>query len=154
MAGGGMAFGAAVSKWCMESEARMKAVRNIAIEEMVEDMQKPVGAGGSMPVDVGFLRASFVAAKGAVRLPATFKPEGPGRYSYNGSELSLVLATAKADETITLGWTANYAAHANYGSRGRPGRLFMELGMQRWPQYVARAAERTFAAAVTGGRNG
>lgn len=132
-------FSAAVSEWVSESKQRITAVRNMAVERVVEIAQTPVGAGGSMPVDTGFLRSSIQAtSNGSVPLKRG-KP-GAGAFTYNPGEITLVIAGADMDDVITIAWTAAYARHVEYGARGRPGRAFMRLAAQQWPRAVREAS--------------
>lgn len=131
-------FSASVSAWARGSKERMTAVRNIAAERVVEVMQTPVGAGGNMPVDTGFLRASLAFTTGATLPGQRLKPD-VGSFSFDPGELSLKLLAAPMSETINIVYTANYARAANYGSRGRPGRQFVGLAAQQWPRIVTEA---------------
>lgn len=141
-------FSGVVSGWVSKSKQRITAVRNMAVEKVVEFAQTPVGAGGNMPIDTGFLRASlFVTTTGA--LPAKTENPGGGSFTYTGGDLVLTLANASMDDVVTVGWSAAYARHVEYGARGRAGRKFRDLAAQRWPEAVRDASlelERTVTA--------
>jgi hypothetical protein len=112
----------------------MKAVRDESIQRLVDEISTPVGEGGNMPVETGFMRASLVAARGDVQLTKVEKPKGDATYSYSAGQVGLVLAETPMGETVTIGWTASYAEYVNYK------RQFLGLGFQRWPQIVAETA--------------
>lgn len=160
MASGSGQFSQQVNAWVRASKERMLAVRNQSIEELVEEIQTPVAKGGRMPVDSGYLRASFVAVLGRAKLQASSKPTVVGKAGLARADLprfsapeagalTLVLLSAKLTDAITVGWTANYAAYVEFGARGRPARRFASLAIQRWPQIVESVAAR--AMARTGG---
>ena len=100
-----------------------------------------------MPVDTNFLRASVQAGIGQVNFTAREKPAGVGRFSYDAGQVSLVIANSDIGDTITVMWTANYARHVEYGARGRPGRRFVGLAAQQWPQIVEQVAREAQARA-------
>jgi hypothetical protein len=156
MASGRGQFSQQVNAWVRASKERMLAVRNQAIEELVEEIQTPVAKGGRMPVATGYLRSSFVAALGRAPLQATSRPTVVGKAGLakaglprfaapDAGALTLVLLSAKLTDTVTVGWTANYAAHVEFGAQGRPARRFASLGIQRWPQIVESVAARAMA---------
>ena len=132
-------FSAKVSSWVAESKERMTAVRNMAVEAVVEIAQTPVGAGGNMPVDTGFLRASLFATTSGVLPPSRDGP-GDGSFSYDASDVLLTLAGASLDDVVIIGWSASYARYVNYGARGRPGTKFRDLAAQQWSRIVAEAS--------------
>lgn len=129
-------FAAGVSGWAAGTKDRIRAVRNESAQRVVEIMQTPVGAGGNMPVRDGFLRASLVATTGAAPLPNLTKPFEGKPYTYEAGDVALVIARAGMNDAITFAYTANYARAQNYGSRGRAGRLFVELAAQQWGRIV------------------
>lgn len=126
-------FAAAVNDWTRATKERMEAVRNMSIERIVEAAQLMA------PVDTGFLRASVVGTLGSPP-PATFKPDGEGRYAFDPGPVFAVIAGAQFSDAITIAWTANYARFVEYGARGRPARRFVGMAVQQWPQIVAQAA--------------
>lgn len=126
-------FAARVSAWVKEAPERCEAVYQLSVQRVLAAAQYD----GNMPVDTGFLRASLVVDLG-LRIPSmTFKPEGEGPFSYDATAVNLTITGATINTPITAAWTANYARPVNYGSRGRAGRKFRDLAVQRWPSIVA-----------------
>lgn len=115
----------------------MLLARNEGVERQVELMQTPVGAGGNLRVDTGFLRASLKAAVGHANFTVTFRPDGEAKYSFDLGEVSLVIAGAELEDAIEVVYTANYARPREYGARGQQGDRWVALSSQRWPQTMA-----------------
>lgn len=132
-------FSAAVGAWVAETKERMVAVRNIAAERTIEFMQNPVGRGGNMPVDTGFLRASLQASIGRAAFVPRANP-GAGSFAYEPGEVTMVLIRARITDPVEVVYTANYARHVEYGAMGRPGRAFVRLAAQTWQRNVDLAA--------------
>lgn len=161
-----LSFAAEVEEWVKQSQARLNAVYRGSVQDLVDEMQKvgpsvaatraairatkgmgPIsapGAGGHMPVDTGFLRASFRLTKGA---PAPIDTSNPSRPSvaYNPDGPSVVIAGLQIGETVYGSYTAAYARRLNYGfvgedSLGRTynqrGYYFVDLAVQKWQQIV------------------
>lgn len=130
-------FVASVSAFVAQTKQRIDAVVKESAQRVVEDMQTPVGAGGNMPVDTGYLRASLQASTEApIPIAAGAKPAEGASYGYSSGPIELVIAGMRADQTLYVTYTANYAAIVNYGRSGRPGRLFVDLAAAKWPQIV------------------
>lgn len=129
----GSDFAAQISAFCSATKERQTAVFRESVERVVDAMQTPVAAGGNMPIDTGFLRASLRLTKDAP-ISATLANPG-GSHSYGG-EVSLTLAGAEPGETLFACYGAAYAAAVNYGRNGKPGRMFVQLAAQRWPMIV------------------
>jgi hypothetical protein len=140
-------FSAQVSAWVRETKERQLAVRNEAVQRVLEVAQTPVARGGNMPVDSGFLRASLMAAIGNANFSLTDKPDGEGSYSFDMGQVALIIASASITDTITAAYTANYARHQEYGARGRAGRRFVGLAAQQWPRIVEEVAKEAQARA-------
>jgi hypothetical protein len=120
------------------TKARMLAIRNEAAQRTIEIMQTPgpsvanpgASAGGAMPIDSGFLRASLMAGLGGANFALKDNPNPDGRHRYDGGEVALVIASADLNDTITAVYTARYAriVEERYA--------FVRLAAQRWPQTV------------------
>lgn len=135
-------FSATVSGWVEETKERQQAVYAGSVQRTLSIAQEPVGLGGNMPIDTGFLRSSLVANLGTAIPAMTFKPEGDQQHSYEATAVNLTIANAKVTDPIVAAWTANYAVHQEYGARGREGRRFVGLAAQRWQDVVnAESAE-------------
>jgi hypothetical protein len=148
---GQQSFSAQVDAWVQQTEQRMDAVFKESTQRVFEEVLVPVGAGGNMPVDTGFLRASFQATLNAPTTTPTFRPENPGTYTPDVAQVALVINGATRGDTIYGVFTANYAVDQEYGSRGRDGRGFVRLAAQRWQQIVSAVASE-LQARVTGFR--
>ena len=128
-------FSTQVDKFVVDSEAKLLAVTQTAIESMIEESQTPVGQGGRMRVDTGFLRSSGLASLEHI-------PSGPGKgeksgfYSWTGSPLAVVLAKMKIGDTFYWGWTANYAKYREAYDG------FMEAALMNWQRHVDAAVAK------------
>jgi len=164
---GQKSFSATINAWCAQSEARMTAVFRDAAQSVANEVRKPVGAGGSMPVDTGNLRRSLMASTD--RVPE-IKP-GTTQFSENDGQITAVIANAPLGSVIYLGFQADYARHMEYGTKAHtispkdkqalhftvggagvfakavkhPGTKaygFVRKTVQDWPQIVSQSAER------------
>lgn len=122
-------FAATISDWVRETEGAAEAVFKQSVQEVLSDAQTPVGAGGSMPVDTGFLRGSLTAGVNVEPGDVTSVRDG-GAYA-------LEIAPAILGDTIKARWTAEYATFVEYGAQGREPRGFVRKAAQKWPQIVA-----------------
>lgn len=136
-------FAAAVGKWASQSEERLRATRNRAIEMLGEDMRTTRGQGGRMPFDVGNLARSLLASTSSMPKQS----EGPFPA---GIDLGLVTSNLPLNVPIWLGFQAVYARRQNYGfvgddSLGRTynqqGAYFIEGAIAKWAQFVEAAAK-------------
>lgn len=133
-------FAAQVDAWVRETEARMTAVFRQSAQEVVGEMQRPVGEGGRMPVDTGFLRSSLQVSLNGAPVPAT--RENPGGIHGAPDVASLVISGAELGDRIVASYSANYAPAVEYGARGRPPRGFVRGAAQQWQSIVRRVAQR------------
>lgn len=130
-------YSAQVDEQVAEAKALMLAVRRESVQRHIEIMQTPLGAGGNLRVDTGFLRASLRTAIGSANFAITYKPDDENaRYTFDPSDVSLVIAGAEIDDPIEAVYTANYARPREYGARGQPGDRWVGLAAQRWVQTV------------------
>lgn len=127
-----LSFAAQVDAWVRETEARMLAVFRTAAEYVVEDVLDRT------PIDTGYLRASLtVTTTGPLPIRANARPvEGQ---TYNVQPYALSIAGAELGDTVYASFVASYAAHVEYGARGRAGRAMVRLAAQNWPVHVDRA---------------
>lgn len=142
-------FSAVVSAKVAARKDLMRAVFKSSVQDIAAIAQTPGpskanpggGRGGHLPIDTGFLRASFTATLTPALPAAMPRPNGEANYSYDATAVNLVIAGADLGDTITLAYTANYArfVHRSY--------QWVTLAAQQWPQVVARnaaEAERRF----------
>lgn len=132
------AFDAQVDAWVLETKKRLLAVFQVATQNLFFEVIKPVGAGGRMRVDTGFLRASFRASLDAPILQNNPNPGGVS-YTADTGAISLTINQAEIGQTIYGMFTANYARPREYGSRGRPGDGFVMTNAARWQDFVNEA---------------
>lgn len=133
-------FSADVRNWTEKARANIKTVRDEATQRVITLMQTPVGAGGRMRVDTGFLRASLRTTIGSANFAVVDRPDGGGTYTWDAGEVSLIIASAKITDPIEAVYTAKYARHREYGARGQPPDRFVALAAQQWPRIVADVA--------------
>ncbi len=132
-------FAAQVDAWTKKSKKRMEAVFQEATSEVIEDVLVRT------PIDTGFLRHSLTVREGS---PA---PINPGARpvvggSYAVQPYELVINDLKIGDTVSASFVASYAAHVEYGAKGRPGVGMVRLAAQNWPSHVNRAVHAAKAA--------
>ena len=118
-------FAEQVDKWTRKTTDRMERVFKESAQRTFEIAQVPVGKGGLMRVDTSFLRNSGMASLSGL-------PSGPSspKDGLPQNDTALVILSAKLGDTITYGWTANYAEFRNYKDG------FMTDAVQKWQQTV------------------
>ena len=140
-----VSFAAQVNDFVRQTQRRMEAVFRESAQRVVAEMQKPEGAGGHMPVDTNYLRASLQMTKGAPVPLEEKSPKGGATVAYTPDAASLVIAGAEIGETLYASYTAAYARRVNYGFEGQdslgrtynqPGKQFVALAAQQWPKIV------------------
>ncbi len=136
-----LSFSAAVAQWAEKVEGGVEAVFKESVHEVVEEMQTPVGQGGRMRVDTGFLRASLLASSTSMpAINASSKPTEGMAYSPDFAQVEAVIAGADTGDTLYFGYTAAYAGHREYGANGQPADGFVRMAAQNWPIIVDRKA--------------
>lgn len=141
-----LSFGAAVAQWADKVEGAVEAIFKEATQEVVEEMQRPVGQGGRMRVDTGFLRASLLASSTSMPAISAAKPVEGGTYTPDFGQIEAVIAGAAVGDTLYFGYTAAYAGHREYGANGQPPDAFVRLAVQNWGMTVDRTAKKVKAA--------
>ncbi len=124
-----LSFSAAVAQWADKVEGAVEAIFKEATQEVVEEMQTPVGQGGRMRVDTGFLRASLLASSTAMpAINAAASPAEGSTYAPDFAQLERTSAIRSTSATrhLTLA-TENMALMdsppmASSGSQLRTGR--------------------------------
>lgn len=131
-------FSAQVEAWVTKSKKRLEAVVRTAAQDVTAEILQRT------PVDTGFLRASFtVTLDGPLPIRADYS--GVAGASYQPQPYALVIAGSQLGQTIYGTFTASYAAHVEYGARGRAGAGMVRLSAQNWQQHVARAVAQAKA---------
>lgn len=129
-------FSAQVSAWTRKCERRQRAVFQTSTQILARNVRRPVGRGGRMRVDTGFLRASLMASTSAMpQISRDARPQDGRTYAPDNS-VELVLLGLKSGDTLWLGFTAAYAGFRE--SRD----AFVRTEAQRWPQIVDEATAR------------
>lgn len=123
-------FSAQVSAWAQQTEQRMTAVARYAAQTVANEVRKPVGEGGNMPVITGNLRRSLLASTS--EMPSMRRDQR--EFGSNDGQIALTIAGWEMGTVLHLGFQAAYARVREY-DRG-----FVRLTAQRWPQIVAEAA--------------
>ena len=118
-------FSAQVDKWTRKTADRMERVFKESAQRTFEIAQVPTGKGGRMRIDTGFLRATGQASLSGAPIGPSDKSEGIPQ-----NNTALVIASARIGDTITYGWTANYAEFRNFKDG------FMTDAIQKWQQTV------------------
>ena len=133
-------FTESIDAWVAQTKERLNAVHGRSVELLGEELAKTKPEGGKVPFMTGNLARSLLASKSG--MPNT--TDGP----YAGSNIGLVAATLKADETVYIGYQAKYAARQEFGfvgadSLGRvynqQGNYFIEGAVAEWPNIVKNA---------------
>ena len=119
-------FESQVRAWTAKVKRRMRFVVIHACNDLLDDMQTPVGAGGRLPVLTGRLRESLRVRVGTAA--------ATGATAYKA-----VLPNYKLGNYIMAAYTVPYARIAEYGSRNRTGRLFRAGAVRKWPSLVEQA---------------
>ena len=126
-------FGKAVGKWASTSQDRMERIFKQATQTLANTMN----AAGNVPIDTGFLRSSIrgsLSAMPAVDPNKTNKAKVPS--SWDSSDLTLVIASAKLGDTIYVGYTAAYAGFLEYGTSTMAPRGFVAKATGQWQRIV------------------
>ena len=126
-------FSAQVNAYVSETIERSTAVFKQSAQDVIADAQTRKKDGGRMPIKLSFLRNSHVSGLN-------------GSTSLSGADnYSLTIARAKLGDSITGGWTADYALRIEFGfndtdSLGRsyrqPPQFFLRGAAQKWQQFV------------------
>lgn len=134
-------FASAVDQWALQTEQRLEAVVKTAAQDVASEMIRPVGAGGRLRVDTGFLRASLRSSTSA---PPQIDPSNqPGAGAgFGDPDVALTILGAAIGQPIYLGFTASYAAHREYGANGQAPDGFVRGAAEQWPSLVNGAVRK------------
>ena len=139
-----LSFSAQIDAWVRETEARMKAVRDTAAEDVIDKMREYT------PVNYGFLAGTIQAS---VDAPTPIDPaktnEAHTHIAADASagQISLVIANAPLGSTIYGCFTMSYAIYVNYGTSKMTPRAMVQRAAMEWPQIVSSAVTRAKARA-------
>lgn len=134
-------FSAQIASAVAEIKGGLDGVIMQSAQDVLNDASLPTDQGGNLKVDTGFLRNSLSIAINAEPSGPVEKPKGydePDRNLAPAIEASI--AGYQAGDTIMARFTANYAIHQEYGSRGRAGRAFVRQAAQKWQAIVTKNA--------------
>lgn len=122
-------FKSQIDKWTTLSQNRMEAVFRQSAQDLGIEVNNPKAKGGKLPVDTGFLRASFGAQVNGT-------PKGSGTNDFNPQALIVAIQRAVLGDEITFGYSANYAKKQEAVNG------FIRLNVQEWPQIVTKAVKK------------
>jgi hypothetical protein len=132
-----LSFSAQVAAFAEKIPGAVEAVFKESVQELVAEMQTPIGQGGRMRVDTGFLRASLMASTAAMpAINSSSKPVDGQSYGYDAGQIEAVILGSDINDTLFFGYTAAYAGHREYGSNGQAPDAFVRSAAQRWDSTV------------------
>ncbi|MDR6632344.1 hypothetical protein J2X72_001128 [Phyllobacterium sp. 1468] len=132
-----LSFSAQVAAFAEKIPGAVEAVFKESVQEVVSEMQTPIGAGGRMRVDTGFLRASLMASTASMpAISSNKKPVDGQKYAYDEGSIEAVILGADVNDTLYIGYTAAYAGHREYGVNGQAPDAFVRSAVQRWDSIV------------------
>lgn len=123
-------FSAQVDAFVLKSRRRMTAVFRESVQRVGEEANTTVFEGGKLPIDTGFLRASYAVSLNGMPFGLGEPPDRSAQYRNDPGPVDLVIASAEVGDTLHGGWTARYAGI----QEERNG--FMRSSAQRWQQIV------------------
>lgn len=131
-----------LDKFIKDNENIMLDIFKQSLQDLIESANKPVKAGGKMPVNTGFLRASSCASinsvpRGEIRGRHRVKGETGEIYKLNSSSAIIpTIIKIKTGDTFYFGWSAIYAPSMNlkYG--------FMDSAVQNWNRFVKKNIQK------------
>ena len=151
-------FTATIEAWVADSKLFTEAVIKESTQEVIRLMKEPISAGGNMPVDTSFLQNSLVGVPGSTP-PGMTASGDTGPQTGNATAIEALIGSWTLGESLSFGFIAVYAARQNYGFTGtdslgrnynQPGRHFVELAVQQWPQIVENNQRKLAATMVFG----
>lgn len=130
-------FSAVIDEFARKVPGALDAIRKQSAQDIVQEMQTPVGAGGHMRVDTGFHRNSLMASTAAMpRINPMAQPEDGARYTYDGKQIELVILGSQLTDPLYIGYTAAYSGIREYFDG------HIRLAAQNWQQTVYRNTMR------------
>lgn len=132
-----LSFSAQVAAFAEKIPGACEAVFKESVQEVVSDMQTPIGSGGRMRVDTGFLRKSLLGSTASMpSINPNNKPVAGASYGYDEGQIEAVILGADISDTLYFGYTAAYAAYREYGTNGQAPDAFVRSAAQRWDMIV------------------
>lgn len=128
-----MSFKGQIDQWILKSTELTEAVIKDAAQEMAIDANTPVGKGGRMRVDTGFLRNSIAASLNSLPSGQNVKPDGYSKQEWSPSEVVTTINRMSIGDKLFIGWAAEYAQYRENQD------FFARTAAQNWPQYVQNA---------------
>lgn len=137
-------FTAQVDEIVTKTNKRMEALIRMSVQDVIDEAQTPVGKGGKMRVDTGFLRASGQLSfdgmpTGPVRGDKTAPNSYPSPDKYSSTATVLQLANFKVGMSVYFGWTANYAKYREAYDG------FLVSAVAKWQEIVSKNAAAIMA---------
>lgn len=132
-------FAAQIDDWVRQTEARMKAVRDTAAEDVIDKMREYT------PVDFGFLAGTIQAS---VDAPTPIDPSKTNAANAHiaadasAGQISLVIANAPLASTVFGCFTMAYAGYVEYGTSKMAPRAMVRRAAAEWSSIVSNAVER------------
>jgi len=130
-----MSFSRQINQHAEKYERRMRQVFGASVEQLAELANTPTARGGRMRVDTGFLRSSLQAQRGSMPEGAS-TPASGAQYNWSVSSVTAELLRWRPDDSLFLGWTANYAIFREYKDG------FRRSAAQKWNSIVKANAKR------------
>lgn len=154
MAANNFDFVAQVDAWANESADRLERIWKQSSQELasVANTHPP------LPVDTGFLRASFLASTDAMPpIDPNAQNKARASVSQDFGQITAVISGATLGQTIYMGWTAAYALRLCFGFSGKdslgrqynqPPLGFARLAALQWPTIVSQVTAEAKSRAV------
>jgi len=151
-----MSFSKDVNKFTDKYDKRLKATARTAVQDLEAEISATEGEGGRLPIDTGFLRASFGWQIGSMP-SGPVKPEKSENLTdetLTGLPVNVALARWDFSKPLFGGFSAAYARRLEFGFEGQdklgrfisqPGRGFVRGGTEKWDRIVDSAARRVKA---------
>lgn len=135
-------FDKQIKEYSEEYRKRMKRVFGESVQELSIEANRPVGKGGLMRVDTGFLRSSLKGKRNSMPSGPT-EPEQGKEYnktqaidSAQQESIASELLRWQAGEKFYLGWSAEYARFREYKDG------FMKTAAGKWNAIVKKAVKK------------
>ena len=125
-----LSFTKQVQNWKNATELRVTLVFQESVQDLAAEANTPRDKGGNMPVQTGFLINSLGAELNAIPVGQSSPPENYNNQQWNSAPVLLAINSAKLGDSITLGYTANYAQKMEMKY------AFLRLAAQNWNQIV------------------